>query len=49
MSYQLLPNTTIRPELSRHYRFDEQTLVQNLIEQAHCDEQADNIKSSLPN
>ncbi|HDL5546011.1 TPA: bifunctional proline dehydrogenase/L-glutamate gamma-semialdehyde dehydrogenase PutA [Mannheimia haemolytica] len=44
MSYQLLPNTTIRPELSRHYRFDEQTLVQNLIEQAHCDEQADNIK-----
>ncbi|TCT16462.1 L-proline dehydrogenase /delta-1-pyrroline-5-carboxylate dehydrogenase [Bibersteinia trehalosi] len=44
MSYQLLPNTTIRPELSRHYRFDEQTLVQNLLEQARCDEHADSIK-----
>ncbi|MEG9530098.1 bifunctional proline dehydrogenase/L-glutamate gamma-semialdehyde dehydrogenase PutA [Mannheimia indoligenes] len=44
MPYQLLPNTTIRPELSRYYRFDEQTLVQNLLEQARCDEHADSIK-----
>ncbi|AHG85291.1 1-pyrroline-5-carboxylate dehydrogenase /proline dehydrogenase [Bibersteinia trehalosi USDA-ARS-USMARC-190] len=44
MSYQLLPNTTIRPELSCHYRFDEQPLVQNLLEQARCDEHADSIK-----
>ncbi|MEG9499194.1 bifunctional proline dehydrogenase/L-glutamate gamma-semialdehyde dehydrogenase PutA [Mannheimia indoligenes] len=44
MSYTLLPQTGIRPELSRHYRFDEQTLVQNLLEQARCDEHADSIK-----
>lgn len=44
MSYTLLPQTGIRPELSRHYRFDEQTLVQNLLEQARCDEHADGIK-----
>lgn len=44
MSYHLFPQTGIRPELSRHYRFDEQTIVQNLLEQARCDEHADGIK-----
>ena len=44
-TYQLLPQTTIRPTLSQHYRADEQTIVQQLIEQANTDEFASEIKT----
>ncbi|OOH87240.1 bifunctional proline dehydrogenase/L-glutamate gamma-semialdehyde dehydrogenase [Pasteurellaceae bacterium 15-036681] len=43
--YQLLPTqTAIRPQLSEHYRIDEQPLVQQLIEPACTDEYSAEIK-----
>ena len=45
-TYQLLPQgTAIRPLLSQHYRADEQTIVQQLIQQANTDEFSSEIKS----
>ncbi len=44
-TYQLLPSGTgIRPQLSEHYRIDEESLVKQLIEQARTDEYAEAIK-----
>ncbi|WGE47863.1 bifunctional proline dehydrogenase/L-glutamate gamma-semialdehyde dehydrogenase PutA [Actinobacillus equuli] len=43
--YHLLPNTSIRPTLSQHYRIDETELVQQLLTEARTDEHQPNIKA----
>ncbi|WP_150540196.1 bifunctional proline dehydrogenase/L-glutamate gamma-semialdehyde dehydrogenase PutA [Actinobacillus vicugnae] len=43
--YHLLPATTLRPELSQHYRIDETELVQKLLVEANTDEYQTNIKA----
>ena len=45
-TYQLFsPTTAVRPALSEHYRYDEETLVKQLMAQARVDEQANDIKA----